>query len=71
MKQEYVGRLSEGQVEAYNNGADLDIMIRKRFKVPAHRYYSIVMSKGLEGKIFVDHNRTRPKVVNKISKSDA
>jgi hypothetical protein len=48
----------------------MDDQIRRRFKIPDDRYYTVTLPPGPAGQVFLDTGRTRPPQVHKISKSD-
>ncbi len=55
------------------NGENLykmDDEIRKRFKIPDNRYYSVTIDPSPVGRIFVDKTRTRVITGVKLSKSN-
>jgi hypothetical protein len=52
------------------NWGKMDEEIRKHFKLPSNRYYSVTVSPSPPGRIFVDRSRTRVVESTKLSKSD-
>jgi len=53
------------------NWGKMDYEIRKLFKVPSNRYYSVTVPPSPPGRVFVDSTRTLIFVTPKLSKSDA
>lgn len=51
------------------NSKSMDEEIRKVFKLPSNRYYSVTLSPSPVGRIFVDRTRTRVVESVKLSKS--
>ena len=51
------------------NSKSMDEEIRKAFKIPSNRYYSVTLSPSPEGRVFIDKSRTRVAESVKISKS--
>lgn len=52
------------------NWSKMDEEIRKLFKLPSNRYYSVTISPSPLGRIFVDRSRTRVVESTKLSKSN-
>lgn len=51
--------------------AAMDAEIRKAFKIPDNRYFTVTMPPGPAGKVFLDTGRYRMVETPKLSKSDA
>ncbi len=51
------------------NSKSMEEEIRKTFKLPPNRYYSVTLSPSPLGRIFVDRTRTRVVESVKLSKS--
>ena len=52
------------------NSKNMDEEIRKVFKLPPNRYYSVTLSPSPVGRVFVDRSRTRVFESIKLSKSN-
>jgi len=48
----------------------VDDEIRKHFKIPKNRYYSVTVPPSPAGRVIIDHTRTRVLESVKLSKSD-
>lgn len=48
----------------------MDEAIRKQFKIPDSRYYTVTMPPSPPGEVFIDYSRSRVLTTPKISKSD-
>ena len=48
----------------------VDDKIRKHFKIPKNRYYSVTVPPSPAGRVIIDHTRTRVLESVKLSKSD-
>jgi len=48
----------------------VDDKIRKHFKIPKNRYYSVTLPPSPAGRVIIDHTRTRVLESVKLSKSD-
>jgi hypothetical protein len=48
----------------------VDDEIRKHFKIPKNRYYSVTVPPSPVGRVIIDHTRTRVIESVKLSKSD-
>jgi hypothetical protein len=52
------------------NAKSMDTVIRKVFKIPDNRYYSVTVYPSPVGRIFIDKTRYRVVESNKLSKSE-
>ena len=52
------------------NSKNMDEEIRKTFKLPPNRYYSVTLSPSPVGRVFVDRTRSRVVECEKLSKSN-
>ena len=73
MKAKYAGTLDAPTLAKFSQGESqreaLDETIRRQFKVPDSRYYTVTMTHGLQGQVWIDHARTRVTQSVKLSKS--
>jgi hypothetical protein len=51
------------------NSKSMDEEIRKTFKIPSNRYYSVTLSPSPVGRVFIDRTRYRVVESVKLSKS--
>jgi len=51
------------------NSKHMDEEIRKVFKIPSNRYYSVTLYPSPEGRVFIDRSRYRVVENTKLSKS--
>lgn len=66
--------MSEDMIKRFGdngeNSKKMDEEIRKTFKLPPNRYYSVTLSPSPVGRVFVDRTRTRVVESVKLSKSN-
>lgn len=74
MRSQEVGVMPEKMFERYSKSpearASMDAEIRKNFKIPDNRYFTVTMPPGPAGKVFLDTGRSRVVDTPKLSKSD-